>query len=170
MHHPVDAIIFGTGFNTTRLPLTDAIYRPDGRSMAQDWDDNPTAHLGTTVVGFPNCYLIHGPNVGVGHTSAVHMIESQTNYITAAIRYARTHGIAAIEPTVAAQDAFTAEVDKLSAASVWTEGGCNSWYLNATGRNINLWPGATFDFRRRARFDPADHLMHAALSPITAAQ
>jgi cation diffusion facilitator CzcD-associated flavoprotein CzcO len=166
-HHAVDAIIFGTGFNTARLPLTDQVYRADGQTMAQVWDGNPTAYLGTSVSGFPNCYLIHGPNIGSGHNSVIYMIESQVNYIVAAIDYARAHQLGAIEPTLSAQQAFVAEVDDLSAESVWTAGGCNSWYLNDNGRNINLWPGSTFDYRRRSRhFDPARHLMHRVPSPV----
>jgi hypothetical protein len=94
------------------------------------------------------------------------MIESQVNYIVAAVEYAHAHQLAAIEPSPGAQQAFTADVDALSAGSVWTAGGCKSWYLNDNGRNINLWPGSTFDYRRRTRrFDPAQHLMHRAPSP-----
>jgi cation diffusion facilitator CzcD-associated flavoprotein CzcO len=159
--HPVDAIIFGTGFRTTRLPLTDRIHGVDGRTMAEIWDGRPTAYLGTSVAGFPNCYLIHGPNIGLGHTSAIHMFESQANYIAAAVEYARSHSHAAVEPTRAAQDAFTARVDQLGAGSVWTEGGCKSWYLNDDGRNTNIWPGSTVEFRRRTlHFDPTEHLLH----------
>jgi cation diffusion facilitator CzcD-associated flavoprotein CzcO len=169
-HHAAEAIIFGTGFDTTRLPLTDQIYGPDGRTMAEVWDGNPTAYLGTSVAGFPNCYMIHGPNIGSGHNSVIYMIESQVNYITAAIGYARMHSIAAVEPTPAAQTQFVAVVDDLSSGSVWTSGGCNSWYLNDAGRNINLWPGSTFDYRRRAlRFEPAEHLMHRAPSLVPVA-
>jgi cation diffusion facilitator CzcD-associated flavoprotein CzcO len=165
-HHAVDAIIFGTGFHTARLPLTDQIYGADGHTMAEAWDGNPTAYLGTSVSGFPNCYLIHGPNIGSGHNSVIYMIESQVNYIVAAVEYAHAHQLAAIEPSQGAQQAFTADVDALSAGSVWTAGGCKSWYLNDNGRNINLWPGSTFDYRRRTRrFDPAQHLMHRAPSP-----
>jgi cation diffusion facilitator CzcD-associated flavoprotein CzcO len=169
-HHAVDAIIFGTGFQTSGLPLTDRIFGADGRSMAEVWDGNPTAYLGTAVAGFPNCYLIHGPNIGLGHNSVIHMFESQANYIAAAIGYAHAHNVAAVEPTSAAQEAFTAQVDQLSEGSVWTAGGCKSWYLNDNGRNINLWPGTTIEYRRRTlRFDPAEHLMHRARSPIPVA-
>jgi cation diffusion facilitator CzcD-associated flavoprotein CzcO len=169
-HHRVDAIIFGTGFQTARLPLTDRVYGSDGQTMAQVWDGNPTAYLGTSVAGFPNCYLIHGPNIGLGHTSVIHMFESQANYIAAAIGYTRTHDVASVEPSAAAQKAFTADVDRLSAGSVWTAGGCKSWYLNDNGRNINLWPGTTFDYRRRTlRFDPAEHLLHRMPAPVRVA-
>jgi cation diffusion facilitator CzcD-associated flavoprotein CzcO len=161
VEHPVDAIIFGTGFKTLGLPLTDRLYDADGVTMAERWSGNPTAYLGTTVAGYPNCYLIHGPNIGLGHTSVIHMFESQANYIAAAVSYARANGLAGIEPTQAAQAAFTAEVDEQSDGTVWTAGGCDSWYLNDSGRNANLWPGTTFDYRRRTlRFDPAAHLRH----------
>jgi cation diffusion facilitator CzcD-associated flavoprotein CzcO len=160
-NHRVDVIIFGTGFQTSRLPLTDRVHGPDGQTMVEVWDGNPTAYLGTSVAGFPNCYLVHGPNIGLGHTSVIHMFESQANYIVAAVGYTRAHDVASVEPTAAAQKAFTADVDQLSAGTVWTAGGCKSWYLNDEGRNNNLWPGTTIDYRRRTlRFDPAQHLMH----------
>jgi cation diffusion facilitator CzcD-associated flavoprotein CzcO len=159
--HPVEVIIFGTGFQTAQLPLTDRTHDADGRTMAEAWGGEPTAYLGTAVAGFPNCYLIHGPNIGLGHTSVIHMFESQANYIAAAITYAREHGLAAVEPTAAAQQTYAAEVDQLGAGSVWTAGGCTSWYLNQNGRNTNIWPGTTIDFRRRTlRFDPTRHLLH----------
>ena len=169
-HHRVDAIIFGTGFRTSRLPLTDRTYGAHGRTMAEIWGNSPTAYLGTSVAGFPNCYLIHGPNIGLGHNSVIQMIESQANYIAGAVGYARGHRIAAVEPTTAAQQAFTDEVDRLGEGTVWTSGGCKSWYLNETGRNINIWPGTTFDYRRRTmRFDPTQHLLLRRLPLVSVA-
>jgi cation diffusion facilitator CzcD-associated flavoprotein CzcO len=161
VEHPVDAVILGTGFDTIGLPLTDRIYGSDGVTMADRWAGNPTAYLGTAVAGYPNCYLIHGPNIGTGHNSVLHMFESQANYITAAVSYTAAHGLASVEPSQSAQAAYVAEVDRMSEGTVWTAGGCKSWYLNESGRNVNIWPGATFDFRRRTRrFDPAAHIMH----------
>jgi cation diffusion facilitator CzcD-associated flavoprotein CzcO len=157
--HQVDVIIYGTGFHTARLTLTDHIHGPGGMTMAESWDGNPSAYLGTSVTGFPNCYLIHGPNVGLGHNSVIHMIESQAIYIAAAVRYVSDHRLAAIEPSAEAHRAFAAEVDRMSEGTVWTAGGCESWYLE-NGRNSNLWPGTATNFRRRAlRFDPADHVV-----------
>lgn len=159
--HQVDVIIFGTGFRTSHLPLTDRTYGPDGRTMAEAWGTSPTAYLGTSVAGFPNIYLIHGPNIGLGHNSVIHMFESQANYIADAVGYARDHDLAAVEPTTVAQHAFTEEVERLGAGTVWTAGGCTSWYLNEDGRNTNIWPGSTIDFRRRTlHFDPTQHLLH----------
>jgi cation diffusion facilitator CzcD-associated flavoprotein CzcO len=157
--HPVEGIILGTGFNTPGLPLTDRIYDADGMAMAERWDGNPTAYLGTAVAGYLNCYLIHGPNIGTGHNSVLHMFESQANYIAAAVSYTRDHELASVEPTPAAQATYTADIDRISEGTVWTAGGCQSWYLNDSGRNVNIWPGSTFDFRRRTlRFDPAAHV------------
>jgi hypothetical protein len=84
--------------------------------------------------------------------------------IAAVIGYADAHGLGAVQPTQTAQDAYTAEVERMSEGTVWTAGGCQSWYLNENGRNVNIWPGTTFDFRRRTRrFDPAAHQMKRAV-------
>ena len=161
--HEVDAIILGTGFKTDGLPLTDRIHGPDGHTMTQVWGDSPRAYLGTTVAGFPNAYLMHGPNIGLGHNSVIEMFENQTTYIVDAVRYCRDHSVAAIEPTQQAQAAFVAEVDKFTEGSVWTSGGCTSWYLDATGRNSNLWPSTTIAYRLKTRqFRPADHTLTPA--------
>ena len=160
VEHEVDAIIFGTGFHASEMPITERLYGPDGETMSQRWDGSPRAYLGTMVAGFPNAYLIHGPNIGLGHTSVIHMFESQINYITQAIRYAARHEIGALEPTEQAQAAFNRLVDEQMEGTVWTTGGCTSWYLDRTGRNSNLWPGSTLEYRSASRrFDPAAHIL-----------
>ncbi|MGB8407041.1 MAG: NAD(P)/FAD-dependent oxidoreductase [Mycobacterium sp.] len=169
VEHPVDAVIFGTGFKTERLPLTDHIYGPRGATMAESWGQSPRAHLGTTVTGFPNMYLMHGPNIAVGHTSVLMMFESQINYIVAAVRYCDEHGISEIEPTADAQERFSQLVDRLTLGSVWTSGGCSSWYLDPSGRNSNLWPGSTFAYRRMARrFRISEHVLRTASKELVA--
>ncbi|WP_433734122.1 hypothetical protein ACQP0C_18475 [Nocardia sp. CA-129566] len=83
------------------------------------------------------------------------------NYIADAVGYARDHHLAAVEPTAVAQHAFTEEVERLDAGTVWTAGGCTSWYLNEDGRNTNIWPGSTIDLRcRTLHFEPTQHLLH----------
>lgn len=167
--HEVDAIVFGTGFKTDGLPLTDRIVGPAGTTMAETWGDSPRAYLGTTVAGFPNVYLMHGPNIGLGHTSVITMFEAQSRYVVDAVRWAAEHD-AAVEPTAEAQDEFVARVDALTDGTVWTSGGCSSWYLDATGRNSNLWPGATIDYHRRTlRFRPDDHHARRPRTARTAA-
>jgi hypothetical protein len=88
----------------------------------------------------------------------VYMIESQTRYLLDALRTVDAAAAVAIDTVAARQDAFNVELQRRFAGSVWTSGGCASWYLDARGRNRTLWPGYTFDFRRRTRrINPADH-------------
>jgi cation diffusion facilitator CzcD-associated flavoprotein CzcO len=170
IEHEVDAIIFGTGFETRQLPLTDRLFGTDGISMAESWDGNPAAYLGTAVHGFPNCYLMHGPNIGLGHNSVVQMLESQANYIAETVTYARDFGFAAVEPTQAAQQNYDDDVQRLSQGTVWTAGGCQSWYVNEHGRNVNIWPSSTIDFRRRtSHFIPVDHLVQRPVRELVEA-
>jgi hypothetical protein len=115
-----------------------------------------------TVAGFPNLFLLLGPNSGLGHNSVVVMAEAGIAHLLAALRHLRATGAAALEPTAAAQSAFVSEVDRRMQGSVWTAGGCKSWYLDRTGRNSTLWPGFTMPFRRRLRTLRPEHY---ALTP-----
>lgn len=161
VRHPVDVLVFGTGFATAQLPLTDRTIGEAGQTLAERWEQSPTAYLGTMVAGFPNLYLMHGPNIGLGHSSVIMMFESQLEYVARAMRHAMRGG-GVIAPTPDAQRRFAAHVDQLSAGTVWTTGSCTSWYLDATGRNSNIWPASTATFRRLCRrFKPADHVVSA---------
>lgn len=111
--------------------LADRLFGTEGMSMAESWDGEPVAYLGTSVHGFPNCYLVHGPNIGLRHNSVEQMRESQADYVAAAVAYARDFGFAAVEPTPAAQQNYAI-----------------------------FRPRGTADFRRRiTRFTPRDHLV-----------
>lgn len=157
--HEVDALILGTGFLVTQLPITKVIRGRDGRTLDEVWQGSMKAHVGTTVSGFPNFFMIPGPNTGLGHTSVLTMMEGQMEHVLGALRYLEGRGLAAVEPTPEAQDAFVRDVDSRLSASVWNQGGCASWYLDATGRNSVLWPGFTFTFRHRVeRFEPAEYV------------
>lgn len=156
--HEVDTIIFGTGFEVQGYPFAAHVRGRGGRTLQETWKEGMTAHLGTTVNGHPNLFLLQGPNTGLGHTSVITMIESQIEHIVNAVRYATAHDVASIEPRASAQAAFVAEVDAKMKGTVWTSGGCSSWYLDARGRNSTLWPGFTFTFKRRVeRFEPSDY-------------
>jgi len=160
--HRVDTIILGTGFRVTESPTAHQVRGRDGISLAQAWTPTMRAHLGTTVHGFPNLFLLLGPNTGLGHTSVVLMIEAQLRQLIGALKHLRRTGAAAIEPTRAAQQRYTERVDAKMAGTVWTTG-CTSWYLDATGRNSTLWPGYATGFRLRlSRFRPSDYLTEPA--------
>jgi cation diffusion facilitator CzcD-associated flavoprotein CzcO/acetyl esterase/lipase len=147
--HKVDAILFGTGFQIQDYPFGKLIRGRNGLLLSDAWKDTMTAHLGTTVSGFPNLFLIQGPNTGLGHTSVIYMIEAQVEHIVHALGHMKRVGATSIEPTVEAQKAFVEKIDHDMKGTVWTAGGCQSWYLDRMGRNSTLWPGFTFNFARR---------------------
>jgi hypothetical protein len=109
------------------------------------------AYAGTTVHGFPNLFLVSGPNTGLGHSSQLYMIESQLRHVMSTAAYMREHGVAAVEPTAQAQQRWVQHVDARMQRMVWVAGGCRSWYLDATGRNSSLWPDFTFRFRQQVQ-------------------
>jgi cation diffusion facilitator CzcD-associated flavoprotein CzcO len=156
--YPADTIIFGTGFRVTDLPMMYHVRGRDGMTLAQAWTPTMRAYLGTTIAGFPNLFFLLGPNTGLGHTSVLLMMESQLRQILKALEHMRRKGLTAIEPTQEAQRRDSAEVDRKMAGTVWATGGCNSWYLDSTGRNSTLWPGFATTFRLRLRrFRPHDY-------------
>jgi cation diffusion facilitator CzcD-associated flavoprotein CzcO len=149
--HEVDVIVFATGFHAVDMPIAQHIYGTAGRSLAQEWSGDMRALRGTTVPGFPNLCLVIGPNTGLGHTSMVHIIESQLSYITDYLATLEAADAAALDARRTAQERWCADIERRMASTVWTAGGCDSWYLNAAGRNPTLWPASTLRFRRATR-------------------
>ncbi len=147
--HRADVIIFGTGFRPTDPPLAPCIAGRDGRTLAEHWRGSPQAYLGTMVAGFPNLFILLGPNTGLGHSSVVFMIEAQIEQVMLVLRELARRGVSAIEPSAEAQAGFVAEVERRMRGTVWVAGHCMSWYLDRTGRNSSLWPDFTWRFRRR---------------------
>ncbi|SDJ28685.1 Predicted flavoprotein CzcO associated with the cation diffusion facilitator CzcD [Actinokineospora alba] len=156
--HQVDAIIYGTGFHVTDAFDYLTVSGRDGRDLAKEWRENGiNTHLGITVSGYPNLFYLLGPNTGLGHNSVVFMIESQIRYIADALRLVEKHGADAIDVRATAQERFNQEVQRKLADGVWTQGGCQSWYLDAKGVNRTIWPGFTWRYWMRTRkVDPAD--------------
>lgn len=153
--HEVDTIIFGTGFAATRPPIAERLTGREGLRLADAWRDGMTAYRGTTVAGFPNMFLLIGPNTGLGHTSMIYIIESQLNYVLDALSKMDTYGVAAVEVEPGAQDAYNEALQRRLGPTVWNTGGCRSWYLDEAGRNTTLWPSFTWRFRQLTRtFDP----------------
>jgi len=149
---PVDTVVFATGFHVTDNPVIERVRGRDGRTLAQHWATTGLqAYLGTTVPAFPNLFLLAGPNTGIGHTSLVFMIEAQLAYLSGALEAMRRRGAASVELRRSVLDAWTEEIQRKAAGTVWNAGGCASWYLDAEGRNTTLWPDYTFRFRRRTR-------------------
>jgi cation diffusion facilitator CzcD-associated flavoprotein CzcO len=153
----IDVLVVATGFHVTEPPIARRITGRDGRTLAELWDEAAmAAYNGTTIHGFPNLFQIVGPNTALGHSSIIFIIESQVRYIVDAVRTMRREGLGAVEPTADAQQAWNDAIQERMKPTVWTTGGCASWYLDKFGNNTTLWPGQTFSFRRHlSTFDKA---------------
>jgi len=163
--HPVDAIIFGTGYESANMPVGARIRGRDGRLLADEWREGPQAYLGTSITGYPNLFMLLGPNSVSGQNSSLLTMEAQIEYVIDAVRFLRQTGVAAVEVREAAQTSFVCEVQQKSVGTVWVSG-CRNWYLDARGRNTTLWPGLTRTFRRRTRrFDGENYVLLDSGSP-----
>ncbi len=169
--HPADAIVWGTGFRVTDMPYVEWLRGRDGRTLGDVWREQGTQALrGTTVAGFPNLFMLVGPNTLLGHNSIVFIIESQLAYVMDALGTLDARGAAACDARPDAQAAFNDGVQRRMRGTVWTQGGCASWYLDSHGRNTTLWPGTSWSFRRATRrFDAAEYeLLPQVAAPAAA--
>lgn len=153
-HHPAEALILATGFRATQPVPEGLIIGRGGRDLACQWRDGPVAYKGTTMHGFPNLFMLLGPNTALGHNSVLLMIEAQMRYLLSALDQFEA-GNSAFEVKRDAEAYWNNWIEKRLARSVWNAGGCRSWYLHPrSGRNTTIWPGFVFDFRHcLRRFD-----------------
>ncbi len=149
--HAVDALIFGTGFQATDPLPAGLVFGRGGQDITAAWREGPEAYLGTTVAGFPNLFILMGPNTGLGHSSMVSMIESQIQYALDALQTMKTRQIQAVDVLAGVQAAFNHRLQEKLRGTVWQTGGCLSWYRNAAGKNVALWPGFTWQFRLQTK-------------------
>jgi cation diffusion facilitator CzcD-associated flavoprotein CzcO len=160
----VDTIILGTGFKVTDIPAAQYIRGRGGRTLAEAWQGSPQAYLGTSVTGFPNLFFLLGPNTGSGHTSVVYMIEAQIAHVLKCIRALDREEAQAIEVRREALERFNREVQARMGGTVWSAGGCASWYFDSTGKNTTLWPEFSWRFAQRARrLDRGDYELGPAV-------
>lgn len=144
---PVDAIVFGTGFDVHDYLGKLRVTGLGGRDLGALWAQHGAkAHLGTTVAGFPNLFLLVGPNTGLGHNSILFMIESQLALVMRCVKELRAAPDSYLEVREEAQAEFNQQLERRLARSVW-QSGCGSWYLDGAGRNTTLWPGFCAEFR-----------------------
>jgi cation diffusion facilitator CzcD-associated flavoprotein CzcO len=154
--HELDALILATGFQAAEASAPFEMRGRGGRDLNAAWAGGPEAYLGTTVSGFPNLFLIVGPNCGLGHSSMVLMIESQVAYILSALRLMRVRRLAFVDVRPETQARYSERLGERLAGTVWASG-CTSWYKTSNGKNTTLWPGFTFEFRFRTRRFDARH-------------
>jgi cation diffusion facilitator CzcD-associated flavoprotein CzcO len=146
--HPADVIIYATGFRVIDSVAALNVTGRDGRELKQEGVE---AYRGITVPGFPNFFMLLGPNTGLGHTSVVFMIESQIQHVMTCLRMLARERAGTIEVRQAASRRYNGGLQKRLRRAVWSEGGCTSWYLDQDGINRALWPGFTFEYWARTR-------------------
>jgi cation diffusion facilitator CzcD-associated flavoprotein CzcO len=153
-----DVIVFGTGFATQGFVAPMRITGLDERDLDAAWAGRPEAFLGTTVSGFPNMFVLYGPNTNHGAASVPYTLECQYRYVLDAIRRLRRGGFRYIDLRPEAQARWRREMEERSRRTVWVSGGCSSWYLTEDGINTNNWPGSWLEYRRRThRINPGDY-------------
>jgi cation diffusion facilitator CzcD-associated flavoprotein CzcO len=146
----IDAVIYGTGFRITDFLAPLEVRGVGARTLGERWEGGAEAYLGAAIHGFPNLFLITGPNTGLGHSSMVFMIEAHVHFIRACIRGVLDRGLRSVEVRADAERRFNERVQARMRRTVWSSG-CKSWYLDENGRNIALWPGSTWGFWLRTR-------------------
>jgi cation diffusion facilitator CzcD-associated flavoprotein CzcO len=150
-----DVIIYGTGFRAAEFLVPMEVTGVDGGRLREAWRDGAQAYLGISVAGFPNFFMLYGPNTNLGGNSILYMLEGQIGYILDAIQALEAGRLVWVDVRPDVQEAFNTWVQAASRASVW-ETGCHSWYTTASGRNTSNWPDHTFLYRYRVRhFDLA---------------
>jgi cation diffusion facilitator CzcD-associated flavoprotein CzcO len=155
----VDLIVWSTGYDATDGMISYPVIGRGSKRLADVWSEYPRAYLGTTIPGFPNLFVVTGPNTGIGHTSAIFIIESQMKYITDSVKQLDKLGKQAVEVRAKAEDKYTQMVHSEMEKTVWKSGGCTSWYQSKSGHVVAMFPGFSFTFRRLAsRFKSKDHL------------
>jgi cation diffusion facilitator CzcD-associated flavoprotein CzcO/acetyl esterase/lipase len=153
---PADVIVLSTGFESTRFLAPMEIRGRGGADLNEAWQDGANAYLGMTVAGFPNLFVMYGPNTNLGSGSIIYQLESQIAYIVDAVRKLAI-GLGPLSVKREVQEAYGREMQERLSTSVW-QTGCNNWYLDEHGRNTNNWPGFTLEYRwRTRRLDPSDY-------------
>lgn len=156
----VDTIVLGTGFAATEFLAPMRITGRGGRDLHEQWKHGASAYLGTVVPGFPNLFVLYGPNTNLGHNSIIVMLEAQIGWVVQGVRAIADGRVGELEIRREVAGAFDAWVQERVGHTVFA-GGCHSWYINENGRNTQNWPASTLTFRRRLRrlrleeFEPA---------------
>ena len=152
VRHPADCIIFGTGFQVADPFPPGVVKGRGGIDIVDTWRNGAHAYLGTALPGYPNFFMIVGPNTGLGHNSMVFMIESQVEYILRALETMQRENAAAIEVRPHVEREYNEQIQQKLGRAIWSVGGCKSWYLDPrNGKNTTLWPGFAYRFRQATR-------------------
>lgn len=161
-----DVVVLATGFHIGELPLARRVHGTGGLTLHETWAEGPAAYLGTTVSGFPNLFLLLGPNILSGSTSAITVLEAQLTYLCAALTHRRQGGYTAVDVKPAVQAAYNTALQDALRTTVYDAGHCSSYYLSPSGRNTFSWPWSTGRLiRSLSRFDPAAYTLQGPPLP-----
>ena len=147
---PHDLVVLATGFETTGWKWSVRV-EAGGESLAERWADGAAAYKGVTVAGFPNLFLLYGPNTNVGHHSITFMLERQAEYVVRAAERLGAEGAASLQPRAGAQDAYNAALQERLSRTVWADPACASWYKTEDGRITQNWGGPARDYAAALR-------------------
>ncbi len=162
VNHDLDVLVFATGFEATDWHWSLDITGRDGVRLSDVWKDGPEAYLGLTVSGFPNLFMLYGPNTNLGHNSITFMLERQSEYIVQALTEMEHRGLCAMEPAREVQDRFNREVQEALARTTWADPRASNWYTNAAGRNTQNWHSHTRDYAAATKtVNFEDYVVHA---------
>ena len=165
VEHPADAVVFGTGFRVSEFLAPMRVTGRGGKELSERWRDGAEAYLGISVAGFPNLFLVYGPNTNVGHNSIVFMIECQLAYLLAALRVLARDDVGALDLREDVHRSHAEQMQRRSARTVFARGGCTSYYKRANGRHTQNWPGSTVAYWLRTH---AFRLAHYETQPVAA--
>jgi len=161
--HEADVLVLATGFASQTFNGTFEIAGRDGRTLSEAWREGAYAYRGVTVHGFPNLFMLYGPNTNLGHNSILYMTESQIGYVLGALRALRAAPGEALEVLPEAESQWNARLQQALGRTVWSTGGCGNWYQGPGGRITSNWSGSTFSYRGALRRFDAEH--YARLAP-----
>jgi cation diffusion facilitator CzcD-associated flavoprotein CzcO len=139
--HELDVLIFATGFETTQWDWSMEVVGEEGRTLKETWKDGPEAYLGIMVAGFPNMFILYGPNTNLGHNSISFMIEQQVGYMLQTLAALEAEQARAAGVTPDGQRRFNERITQLLSNTVWADPHCRSWYKAANGRVYQNWAG-----------------------------
>ncbi|GBL02902.1 NAD(P)/FAD-dependent oxidoreductase [Glaciecola sp. KUL10] len=143
----VDIVVLATGYRAADSMVSSEVIGRNNIVLNEQWKEYPRAYLGTSMPNFPNYFVVTGPNTGIGHTSAIFVIESQMRYIKQALNKLLNDKCKSIEPTVKAESKYSEMIHSEMDKTVWAHGGCKSWYQNENGKVIAMFPGFSFTYR-----------------------
>ncbi|HVM95835.1 MAG TPA: hypothetical protein VMT89_05570, partial [Candidatus Acidoferrales bacterium] len=140
--HPVDAIIFATGFRTNPFLASLQIEGVGGHRLEEDWSRGAQAYYGLSVAGYPNFFMMYGPNTNLGHNSIIFMLECQMSYILSALQAMVGRDLRYLDLRREVMDAFNRDLQEALKNTAWAAAG-QSWYKDEAGRITNNWPYST---------------------------